>query len=59
MLTTKFIHVMLFYLLLTFGPLLLPLVNRTISQDTVGNIYGVMSVICGILWFTVGKNYSK
>ena len=59
MLTTKFMHVMLVYLILTFGSLLLPLVNRAISQNTVGNIYGVMSIVCGILWFTVGKNYSK
>jgi predicted membrane channel-forming protein YqfA (hemolysin III family) len=58
MYNTNFIGVQLFYgLMVLLAIFVVPLFNKAMSDQTVGDITGVVYIVCGILWYVAGRNY--
>ena len=54
----KFVQVMFFYFIITyFLPVILAAFNVVKNQMQWGNVSAAMSILSGVLWFSVGHKY--
>jgi len=54
----KFMQIMFFYFSITYLlPFILTVMNIVKNQMQLGNLSAIMSIISGLLWFTVGHKY--
>ena len=55
--TNRFIKVISFYVILTLLPLIAYKTGTLTNQTKVGDMYSLLSVFVGILWYLVGEGY--